>query len=356
MTSFGLAVVPVAVLIDEHGIVQSTRFRTADIEELVAQEVEPPSAKPSTLDEKWANAESVKANFDWTNASTREAIWFGDVSLKSKQLSDALKAYEYALEKAQASDDKDIRDMVPEINFRLGVVMRARYDNKELGSPSDFEQASKFWTAARAGNPNQYIWRRRIEQYGPRQIKPYPFYDWVSEAFSDIVARGDQPVALTVPLSGAEIAKPSKRPIKKSSKSQPKNPDPDAKITLVDDQNPLIGHVSTIVPSRIKPGQTVRVHLQFFPEDNGKWNNESSPMQVWINDSENGVSSRRLIEVPNAEDATSKEPRTVEFEFQTNKDAATGIVSGFALFNVCTDDDGQCLFRRRNFKIEIPLK
>ena len=125
MTSFGLAVVPVAVLIDEYGIVQSTRFRNADIEKLVAEKREPPSERAPILDDRWATAASVKANFDWSTASAQEAVWFGDVSLKSKQLDDALKAYEFALKKARNSNDEDVGKLVPEINFRIGVVMRA---------------------------------------------------------------------------------------------------------------------------------------------------------------------------------------------------------------------------------------
>ena len=79
-------------------------------------------------------------------------------------------------------------------------------------------------------------------------------------------------------------------------------------------------------------------------------------MQVWIDESESGRVSQHLIEIPNATDATSNEPRTIEIEFQTNKDAMAGKVSGFALFNVCREDDGQCLFRRLNFEIDFPLK
>ena len=30
-----------------------------------------------------------------------------------------------------------------------------------------------------------------------------------------------------------------------------------------------------------------------------------------------------------------------------------GIISGFALYNVCTED-GVCMYRRQDFKIEVP--
>ena len=34
--------------------------------------------------------------------------------------------------------------------------------------PGDFQAAVDAWGSAPALDPNQYIWRRRIEQYGPR--------------------------------------------------------------------------------------------------------------------------------------------------------------------------------------------
>ena len=49
------------------------------------------------------------------------------------------------------------------------------------------------WTEALTANPNQYIWRRRIQQYGPRLDKPYNFYFWVAEARKEIRDRGEEP-------------------------------------------------------------------------------------------------------------------------------------------------------------------
>ena len=41
----------------------------------------------------------------------------------------------------------------------------------------DFANAVNAWSQARNADPNQCIWRRRLQQYGPRLAKPYPFYD-----------------------------------------------------------------------------------------------------------------------------------------------------------------------------------
>lgn len=55
--------------------------------------------------------------------------------------------------------------------FRLGVAYRARYDSL-LRQPGDFRKAVEHWERALALDANQYIWRRRIQQYGPRFDKP----------------------------------------------------------------------------------------------------------------------------------------------------------------------------------------
>ena len=63
---------------------------------------------------------------------------------------------------------------------------------------ASFQRAIDAWGQALAIDPNHYIWRRRIQQYGPRLIKPYPFYDWVEQAAREIRARGETPVELAV--------------------------------------------------------------------------------------------------------------------------------------------------------------
>ena len=93
-------------------------------------------------------------------------------------------------------------------HFRLGVAYRMRYDSQERRE-GDFQTAIDEWSAALALDPNQYIWRRRVQQYGPRLDKPYPFYDWVPAARDEIVARGEQPVPLVVEPRGSEFASPA---------------------------------------------------------------------------------------------------------------------------------------------------
>ena len=84
----------------------------------------------------------------------------------------SLKAREKEVEKSPGD---------PIANFRFGVAMRRRFDSKQ-GEPGDFFVAIRAREKALKLQPVQYIWRRRIQQYGPRLDKPNSFYDWVNQA------------------------------------------------------------------------------------------------------------------------------------------------------------------------------
>ena len=81
-------------------------------------------------------------------------------------------------------------------------------------------QAIDAWTKALSLNTDQYIWRRRIQQYGPRLEKPYDFYSWVKQARKEIEERREKPVKLVFEPMGTEIAI-SKKIIQKISMLTP---------------------------------------------------------------------------------------------------------------------------------------
>ena len=163
-----------------------------------------------------------------------------------------------------------------------------RYDSPRREA-DDFQAAVDNWDRALAIDPNQYIWRRRIQQYGPRLIKPYPFYGWVATARREIAARGETPIELRVPLSGAEIARPSRQLDHENTRDMSNtdaaeaatSPDPEGRIDR--DTLDLIQAEVTIVPSEIKPGGVARVHVTLLPNvtKRAHWNNESEPLRVW---------------------------------------------------------------------------
>src|SRR5262249_26459693 len=140
--------------------------------------------------------------------------------------------------------------------FRLGVAYRMRYESSDI-LPDDFQNAVNHWKAALELDPNQYIWRRRIQQYGPRLAKPYSFYEWVNFARKEIRARGEQPLPLVVEPSGAEFAYPSKA--FPDAGFHKKEPDPEGRIAR--DTEEFTRTEITSVPPVVSPGSSVRFHL-----------------------------------------------------------------------------------------------
>ena len=324
MNVLGIKVVPVPLFIDEHGIVRNTRPKPKDLASFVSKKFE----KPAGL--KQPVVVSIKP---FSNDATQENSIDQTIQRYSKQLT--------------ANADNAIAE------FRLGVALRAKFDSKS-GKPEHFEQAAMHWSAALRANPNQYIWRRRIEQYGPRLAKPYPFYDWVEQATKEIKQRGEQPVELQVALAGAEIAKPSRTFA--LEKTIIENPDPDNKITR-DDK--FVSLRTAAVPNYIRPNKATRVHIVMSPQE-CKWNNESEPVKIWIDKLTGGTATKKSIAIPNptsdGETVTeSNEIRTAEFEFKANKDAAECQIDGYALYTICESETGTCRLLRQNFSLKIPV-
>ena len=115
----------------------------------------------------------------------------------------------------------------PVDQFRAGVALRMRFDGSQVRG-TDL-QGCIAWFAALMGVPNQYIWRRRIQQWGPPLDKPYAFYDWVAAARAEVQERGERPVTLRVPLSRAERALRSRSvPVPAGGAVEP---DPDGRVT-----------------------------------------------------------------------------------------------------------------------------
>ena len=238
--------------------------------------------------------------------------------------------------------------------FRLGVAHRARYDSDDR-QPDDFRQAVEQWEAALDIDPNNYIWRRRIQQYGPRLDKPYPFYDWVPTARAAIEARGASPVPLEVEPGGAEFAEPAETFV--TGDETVSEPDPDNRI--YQDPAELILVEALTVPTRIIAGSSTRAHLTFRPnlERKAHWNNEAEDMVFWVNPPDGWEVDVRHVTVERPPQVVSLEPRRVEFEIRSSANAPEGgvVVPGYALYYVCEDVDGTCLYRRQDVAIELQV-
>ncbi|MDH3591739.1 MAG: hypothetical protein OER88_07670, partial [Planctomycetota bacterium] len=195
---------------------------------------------------------------------------------------------------------------------------------------------------------NQYIWRRRIQQYGPRLSKPYPFYDWVDAARTDLRARGVAVPELSVEPSGAELAEPARRWIGAEPDA---NPDPGGRVHR--DANAVRTEI-VVVPGVAGDDRVDRVHLEFRPRSGSDmhWNHEVDGLRVWW-DTPDGVEvSGTGFDPPRSDVAVSEEPRRIEFEVRRSPKAPSQL-RGFALYYVCEGTRGACLYRRQDLVVDL---
>lgn len=335
----GATAVPIFIAIDEHGIVRSTRARLDDFESSFLNQSfsEDASGEPSALTPP-IDPDSIPADQLRRKADSL-FLW-----QRESRLDEAISLYRRALQK----DPDDGRS-----RFRLGVCLLHRFENQSRIA-SDFQAAIESWESALDRRPNQYIWRRRIQQYGPRLAKPYPFYDWVTQAEQEIRKRGDEPIALRVRPSGAEIAAPMKQDSHASHEAD--SPDPEGRIRR--DEQPLIQTSVATVPSRPTAGSTIRLHVTFSPNESRQahWNNEAEPLRLWIDAPAGVLLEEALVHGTNPPQAESNEVRRLDIEFLIPEDATDTIrLDAYALYYVCEEIDGVCQYLRQDIPIEFEV-
>lgn len=262
-----------------------------------------------------------------------------ELFLDKKDLNGAIAAYAAALEQ----DPRDGR-----AHFRLGVAYRRRFEGpgRQAG---DGQRAVEHWGRALAIDPNQYIWRRRLQQYGPLFDKPYDFYSWIERARKDIRARGEEPHPLTTEPRGSELALPRRAPSKAVT---PPNPDPEGRIT-VDDGRLSIAAIAT--PARVRPGQRVRVRvrLSLEPKQGAYWNNEAEGLILSIAAVPDGALAEGRFRFSPPEEAETREDRVMELEILVDAEAKPGPrkLAAYVLYDICEGKAGVCLRRRQDFVI-----
>jgi hypothetical protein len=348
----GSLAVPILVAIDEHGIARQVGPRLETFQSQFLDKVFPDDAPketaavappfpaggpPPDFAALRRHAEAAGSASAWRRVGDALALWGG-----GSRTDEAIDAYTKALQ-AEPKDGPTL--------FRLGVCQRRRYESERRRS-ADFQAAVASWGQALALNPNQYIWRRRIQQYGPRLDKPYAFYDWIEQARKEIAARGDTPVPLAVEPVGAEIAHPVREFLVEAGDSRP--PDPDGKIHR--DQKDLIRTEVTVVPARVRNGQAVRVHVTFRPDEQRRahWYNDGEPLRLWVDVPEGWQVARRLLAAPPGNRPETNEVRSLDFELIAPAGARGKVrLEAYALYNVCEDVGGQCLFLRKDIPIEV---
>jgi tetratricopeptide (TPR) repeat protein len=344
--------VPITLAVDEYGIIRQAKLPLTAAEELPeafldrsfeppagrsAEPVEQPAAPDLDRLRQAAEQGGAGAARDYAHALV---MWGGP-----RRLPDAVTAYERALALEPAHGPT---------HFRLGVAYRKRYDSEQR-SEGDFAKAVAYWKSALDLGPNQYIWRRRIEQYGPRLDKPYSFYDWVRAAREEIQARGEQPAELFVEPGGAEFAYPQET---FAAGDRGREPDPQGRIHR--DDGFFVQVETTVVPPAVEPGETARVHLVFRPNAANKahWNNEVDGLRLWVSPPESWQADQHFWELSNPPMAVSQEERRVEFEIRAPDSAPAGAVAvpAYALYYVCEDVNGTCLYRRQDVPLTVPIR
>lgn len=345
-----VTVVPITLWIGADGTIlkklrRPNRFRPT------SSEVDSPSAPPAPEPEKPSDGGSTDAE----KARQLGDYWFRRSSIDEAHVATAIAAYTDSLER----DPKDGRT-----HFRLGVAFERRY-HQEDRSPNDFKRALDHWTRALALRPDNYIWRRRLQQYGPRLDKPYPFYNWVDEARRAIIARGETPITLPVTLTDSESLGPSQA----DEAVAAVDPDPKAKVPGV--KPAWIAIETAAAPSIATAGKPVRVYLTLRPRSGSSvhWNNEAEPMAVWVQPTEGTTIESHLQSFTPAPKrgpdgkmvvpAIGAEPRRVEFEvtpdLTSHRDTGTVTIHGYVLFNACEDEGGTCRYLRQEWSLDLPV-
>lgn len=307
----GSRVVPHFRLVDEQGIVWALRAKPDELagfmKDAPVVKTRLAAGKPTIVQSHGLSAEQAQAA-GWTAI---EALLRRDARA-SDAATDTLAA---------------IADRSAAHRFRAGVAYRMRYDR--TSTPADFRASVAAWSQALEAKPNQYIWRRRIQQYGPRLDKPYPFYGWIATAQQEISARGETPIELPVALSHTESwGKEAPAP------SGAGEPDPKGKIPTAPE--PLTVEVIH-VPDTGRGGEAVCAHVILRPNDRF-----TSALEI---DPEAGApvlwwGGKRV------EGTASADPK-VGLRFELELDSKTALGTGYALFYACTTSDGVCRYLRQ---------
>jgi hypothetical protein len=348
----GVKVVPITLFIDEHGIIRKVKPKHEDLSAFLATEykiaedevrrlVEKPDMRDLRIRLKDLNKRVPDSitKADYRDMADQMFLWFTPEHTEMVTLWQRL---------ALAKDDDD-----GDLHFRAGVALRRHFDLSN-GKAEDFAKAVKHWERSLEIDPNHYIRRRRIQQYGPRLDKPYSFYDWINEARTDIKARDEVPVELSVEPTGAEFAHPEKDMREAVAAA---SPDPDGKINR--DESGLIKISAVPVPGKLQAGVASRVHVTFEVNADLKahWNNESGEAQFWIDAPQGWSIEKRLWPLPQGPGATSIEQRKLEFEVRAPKDVKPGkhVLECYALYYVCEGADGTCLYLRQEISITLEV-
>jgi len=101
------------------------------------------------------------------------------------------------------------------------------------------------------------------------------------------------------------------------------------------------------------------VHVVLRPDLSKKahWNNEVDDTVFWVDVPEGWQVDARRHTVAIPPEPVSQEPRHVELELQAPWDFTGDVtIPAYALYYVCEDVNGTCLFRRQDVEIVVEVR
>jgi hypothetical protein len=343
--------VPIAIAIDEHGIVRSVRQSLDGLDEFLASKAAPLSdstAPKALVAEGIAGARELESGavLEPEQALAR-LLWF------EKLHAAPLGSRDFELCIASLSRAADLPDATPAAAFQLGVALRLRCDSAHART-ADFQGSLDQWHKALALDPTQYIWRRRIQQWGPRLDKPYPFYGWIEQAQTELKQRGVTPLAVRVALTSSEIAGKEAPSVAFGTRA---HPDPERKVERdlsgwIQLQSAVAAH--TADRGGAKKPRSAQVHLALAPTraKDVHWSNDAGPTEIWLeNPSEFGLAETGLVLPLPAASESSAEVRRVDFTISAP--AKLRSLRGTAFYFVCEGQSGECRYLAQDFEIPI---
>ena len=136
-------------------------------------------------------------------------------------------------------------------------------------------------------------------------------------------------------------------------------PGPDAAGHVERDEPPLVRLDIAATPAVVVPGAIARLRIELRPDAaaHAHWNNEAGDTQLWLDPPEGWRLDERLHSIANPPEDVSTEPRTFQFELRA-PDGVEGVATlrGYALYFVCEDVTGVCMFRRQDFQVRLEAR
>jgi hypothetical protein len=341
----GSSAVPNITGIDEHGLVRVVRPKPESFAEAFLAPTFAPPADAAVR--PWLLTPASLAG-PGDEGAVNALAWFLGVpwaaSFDSTALEAAMERRLAALASAVAVDGAD-----PAWAFRLGVARRMRLDSP-VARAGDLGAAVEAWSRALRADPHQYVWRRRLQQFGPRLDKPYNFYGWIERARAAITERGEEPLEVSIELCASESTEQGPLTFTDAGAQ----PDPTGAIprdegVLVDVDAAVVRH-TRVVEGRLDLPTDVRVHVSLRPARGVHWTNDAGPALIWIDPPVGWRAERRLFTLAAPASETSGELRAVDFELSPRPGVLLGEeLGGYALVYVCGPADGPCRFVRCEF-------